>query len=139
VKLPAPLVKAWADLQLNFDAVGRSGAAGVVIGGPWSASGPPSRSTGQLLRVGRAGAGLLLASATGYVTAPGNLAIEVYFDGAMVSTMFLGGSFASNDRRPLPAVFVPVNVAAGDHYLWLRQTAGTSDVIDRASVALITP
>lgn len=140
MKLPAPLVKAWADLQLNFDAIARrvdSYALTALVSGPW-ATAVPGATTGTPFTLPRVGLCVFDCSVTGYASPPGLISVEVWIDGVYTGWTMRVLPVVTTQMMLLPANFT-MSLPAGRHYIAFRQTAGSSDGNDRGVVSVLQP
>lgn len=144
MKLPAPLVKAWGDIQLNFDAVAREVtpfvyAVTFATGGAWGTVVPPSSTVGVPFTLPRAGPTLIQCDITGYSTTGGGISVQVYLDGVLEGTATLAPVSPSNVHVALRPVKIAKTLTRGTHWLWYRQTVGVSDTADDSSISVIQP
>lgn len=140
MKLPAPLVKAWADLQLNFDAIARrvdSYALTASLSGPWS-TGTPGATAGTVFTLPRTGLCVFDCSVTGYASPAGPITVEVWIDGVYTGWAMRLLPIVTTQMVLLPANFA-MALTAGRHYVAFKQTAGSSDSNDHGVVSVLQP
>jgi hypothetical protein len=127
-------------IQANFDklaaAVRTPVLASMGVGG-WSTVNWPGGTAGTVF-VPTTTPAFIMCWATGFNTAGlGGLAVEVQVDGVLRATMELVASTAINEHLMMsPAVFTVPLALNVPHYIWFKQTVGTSNFGDRSGMVV---
>lgn len=98
---------------------------GFTVAPTYGSTDPPNATTGILFST-RAGVMRGLISGTAYtVNGSVGIVLRAYIDGVQVGACYIQPSLSQGVRLQLPPIGFTKNVAAGDHYLYLKLEAGS--------------
>lgn len=111
----------------------------VVVPGPWGTTTPPTATSGISFTVRRDCNALLICEATGFSLTAGQINVDMYLDGVVAGSALLNANTANPPaHNRLGPCFIVEQLKAGTHYVWYRQTAGSSDTGDYGQIAVVT-
>lgn len=121
----------WVTSVVNKNLYGGA-VSGSIVGG-WPI-GVPSATTGTAFSL-PGGQFRCSVSCTSFdAGGAAGAAVELYLDGVLKDTMLIRPAVPAGQRFTLPTGVLSTLINAGTHYVALRQTIGSSNTDDRASI-----
>jgi hypothetical protein len=108
---------------------------GLQLQGAW-ATAAATPTSGTAVEVAGAGDYVVSAWASAFATVAGAHTIQVYVDGVLKGNINFYFN-ATGVHHAMPACVFTVSLDAGTHYVYLRQTVGTSDAQDYGGVIAV--
>lgn len=108
-----------------------------LLAGAWP-SAAPGATSGSPFVVKRAGTFALTCDCSAFQTtgAGASIQVDVYVDGVLVGSMFMGFNTTASVHMALNRFVDEIDLSAGTHYVYFRQVLGSSDSNDRGSITL---